>query len=664
LGSGRFTLPHTSSPSTRSAALPPAEIAALAGFLVLALAWTWPLALHLGSRVPHDPGDPILEVWLLWWNAHAVPFTARWWSPPIFDPMPGALALSEHMAGLGVITTPLQLAGAGPLAAYNVALIASYALSGYFAYLLVRRLSASRAAGFCAGLAFAFAPYRAGQLAHLQVLTSQWMPLALLALHQYLEDGRRRWLALFSAAWLIQALSNGYYLLFFPVLLALWLLWFGRSRRGAVVAGAWGVSSLALVPVLLQYVRVQRSLGLARSAGEMWLFSATPRSFVSPAGLLAAWPFTPAPTDEHYLFPGLTAVVLVLAACAHAAHARDRRSGPLIFYAVAAVVMYACALGPARPDSGLWAIAHPYSLLVHLPGFDGLRVPARFAMLGTLSLAVGAGLSVARLAEAFPGWRPAVVVAIAGLALDGWMTSLPLIAPPGQIVMPSAAGAALLELPSWDATVNTAAMYRAMQHGRPLVNGYSGYTPPHYTVLTTAASRGDPSAIAELARGRPLIVLVNSRLDPAGELRRLVESIPGVERGVVTGAGATFVIPRAPVVRDAPLGPPLRIALGGVERNRVEIDLGSEQIVRAVEFPLAWHAAELDPRIAIEASLDRTAWSTVWEDWTGGLAVRGALEDPLRAPVRMVLADVRARYLRIHPAPRWMLGELHVRGPG
>ena len=162
-----------------------------------------------------------------------MPFTDRWWSPPIFHPMADALALSEHLAGIGVVSTPPQLLGASPLTAYNIALILSFALSGFFAFLLVRRLAGPACgegpaviAACCAGLAYGFGPYRAGQLAHLQVLTSQWMPLALLGMHAFLDEGKRRWLAVFAFAWLVQALSNGYYLLFFPVLIALWLAWF------------------------------------------------------------------------------------------------------------------------------------------------------------------------------------------------------------------------------------------------------------------------------------------------------------------------------------------------------------------------------------------------------------------------------------------------------
>jgi hypothetical protein len=175
-------------------------------FPALAVFWTWPLARHLSSRIPHDPGDPVLNAWLLWWNAHAVPFTTRWRSPPIFFPMNGALALSAHLAGISVIATPLQFLHVNALGAYNIALILSFALSAFFTFVLVSHLIRSSSVpvrdlgAVVASGAYGFGPYRAGQLAHLQVLTSQWMPLALFAMHADIDDGRRRWLALFAVA--------------------------------------------------------------------------------------------------------------------------------------------------------------------------------------------------------------------------------------------------------------------------------------------------------------------------------------------------------------------------------------------------------------------------------------------------------------------------------
>ena len=376
-----------------------------AGFLALAVAWTWPMAAWLSMRIPHDPGDPVLNTWILWWNAHTVPFTSDWWNPPIFYPMPGALALSEHLAGIAVFTTPLQLAGVGPIAAYNLALIASGWLSGYFAFALGRRLTGSIFAGIVAGLAFALAPYRASQLSHLQVLTSQWMPLALLAMHAWIDEGRARWLVLFAIAWLLQALSNGYYLLFFPILILLWLLWFvdwiRAWRRGAALAATFAGSSLLLVPSLLHYKQIHEALGLHRSVDEMRTFSGHLASFAQPAELLTFWPTARAQTQEGFLFPGVMVVVVVLAGAIalmvrRQVRAAFRHRSPAVFYATAAVLFSWLCFGPGRHVSFEEAMWRPYTLLMLLPGFEGLRVPARFAMLAALCLSVAASIAAAR----------------------------------------------------------------------------------------------------------------------------------------------------------------------------------------------------------------------------------------------------------------------------
>ncbi len=646
---------------------------ALGAFLLGAVVWTWPLARYLTSRVPHDPGDPLLNIWLVWWNAQAVPFTDRWWSPPIFHPMPGALALSEHLAGIAIITTPLQLAGASALTAYNVALILSFALSGLFAFLLVRSLSGSPLAAACAGLAFGFAPYRAGQLAHLQVLSAQWMPLALFAMHRYTASGRRRWLAVFVGAWLLQSLSNGYYLLFFPVLIALWLAWFidwrRAPRRGLILVGTWILGTLPLVPMLLRYETVQRGLGLARSTGEMTMFSATAAAFAHPSGMLAFWPFVPAANEELYLYPGLVAILLVVVGWT-AGRSRPWRDGsraPLLFYSGAMVVMWALAAGPAPPDSGARALLHPYTLLTWLPGFDAIRVPARFAMLGALCLAVAAGLALDRIVAVsrHPRTRYGVaLLAMTAIALDQWTRPMPLILPPGRVLLPEASRATVVELPPDEGVVNTHAMYRAMQHQRPLVNGYSGHVPPHYAVLWHALRRNDPSALVELARGRPLIIVVHDRIDTGGAMRRLVESLPGIQAHSTSGVGGLFVLPAQASARVPDGGTLLPATVREMPPHYAVIDLRVERVVRTIEFPLRWHTAELERRLAIDGSLDGTTWRVIGEEWTGGAALAGALRDPREIPVRFALPDVSVRYLRIHPAAAWLSRELRVYGPG
>ena len=116
---------------------------ALAGYTSLTLLFTWPLACHLATVVPHDVGDPLLTTWILWWNAQAVPLTSAWWNAPYYYPLTDTLALTEHLAGLSPVTTPIQWLGGSPLLAYNLVLIASTWWSGLATHALVRRLTSS-----------------------------------------------------------------------------------------------------------------------------------------------------------------------------------------------------------------------------------------------------------------------------------------------------------------------------------------------------------------------------------------------------------------------------------------------------------------------------------------------------------------------------------------
>ena len=501
----------------------------------------------------------------------------------------------------------------------------------------------------------------------------------LLGMHGYVLDGRRRWLALLAAGWLLQGLSNGYYLLFLPVLIVPWLVWFvdwrAAPRRGLVVAATWLFASLPFVPILLEYRSVHSSLGLARSFGDLARFSATAASFLHAPPLLAVWPTASVPTQEDYLFPGVTAIAVTLAAlltllsAVRATPFPERRNllgrrSPLLFYAVATIALWGCAFGPGAEPAGPGAWLRPYRWLALLPGYDGLRVPARFAMLASLCLSIAAGLAVARLQVIWRrGFGALAALVLAGLVLDGLMQAVPLGAPPPRAIIPGPPDAAVLELPADDAGVNVAAMYRAMEHRRPLLNGYSGHTPPHYTILSLALRRGDTSPLRYLAIGRPLIIVVNDQHDEDGGFRAMVEQVPSIERIGITSAGSVFRLPAQPREVQSPTGTPLPYRGNDVGGGRAVLDLGSTQVVRAVTFNLRRHYPELGERLLIESSEEGQSWQQAWLGWTGGLALAAALEDPLTAPVRIPLADVRGRYLRIYPAPTWLVRELTVGGP-
>ncbi|MGH8665285.1 MAG: hypothetical protein ACREUX_13575, partial [Burkholderiales bacterium] len=290
-------------------------------YLFLTLALTWPLALHMGSRVPNDLGDSLLNMFLLAWDARVVPFSAQWWSLPQFYPIPGVMAFSEHLLGLSVITTPVIAATGSVLAAYNVAFLLSFFLSAITAHLLCFELTRRHDLAVVGALAYAFAPYRMSQFAHLQVLSAYWIPLALYALHRYLRAPRWRWAVLFVTSWLMQALACGYYLFYLSVLVGLWIAWFAIGRLRALDLGrllaAWAVAIAALVPMAMGYVKYQSAYGLRRWPYEIQAFSADIASLLTAPQNLRLWGWLQiVQRPESELFPGLVLLLTIVAGAA------------------------------------------------------------------------------------------------------------------------------------------------------------------------------------------------------------------------------------------------------------------------------------------------------------------------------------------------------------
>jgi hypothetical protein len=93
------------------------------------------------------------------------------------------------------------------------------------------------------------------------------------------------------------------------------------------------------------------------------------------------------------------------------------------------------------------------------------------------------------------------------------------------------------------------------------------------------------------------------------------------------------------------------------------LDFGTTRVIRSLEFPARDRYRSVGRRIAVEVSKDGTNWVHAWEDWTAGAALAGALEDQVLVPVRLLLPDIAARFVRIHPMQDWIVEELKVLGP-
>ena len=121
---------------------------ALVAFVALAIAHTWPLArdpAHL-SRV--DASDALLNTWAIAWVAHQLPRDPRHlFDANIFYPERLTLGYSEAMIVQGVLAMPIIAATGSAVLAYNLVLIAGFALTGWAFCLLVHAWTGSWAAG-------------------------------------------------------------------------------------------------------------------------------------------------------------------------------------------------------------------------------------------------------------------------------------------------------------------------------------------------------------------------------------------------------------------------------------------------------------------------------------------------------------------------------------
>ena len=195
-----------------------------------------PLAGHLAAP------DTRLNVWILWWVQHALTTDPRvLFDGNVFWPAAGALAGSEHMLALAVLTLPLRLFTSDAVVVYNAAIALTSILTGLSAYALVRWITRDTAASVIAAVAAVLMPWRTSELVHLQLLSTGLIPLVWLYCARALtEPVSLRVTAMLALVWAVQLFSS-YYVAFFALFstaaLALAVAIVVRPRRSAASRG-------------------------------------------------------------------------------------------------------------------------------------------------------------------------------------------------------------------------------------------------------------------------------------------------------------------------------------------------------------------------------------------------------------------------------------------
>jgi hypothetical protein len=201
-------------------------------YLLVSLAFTWPLALHAATSVigPFH-GDNLEYVWKLWWVRHAwfEQHVSPWLVPNVYYPYGYPLWYGEITPLHTVVMLPINWL-LGEVWTYNLAIVLSTWLSGWFTYLWLMHLTdGCEGDSFVGGLIVAFCPYRMARIAgHLPLVSTEGIPLVLWGMERFYE--RRKWgdSLMIAAGITISALSSWYYALALGCLVPVY--WLVRAR--------------------------------------------------------------------------------------------------------------------------------------------------------------------------------------------------------------------------------------------------------------------------------------------------------------------------------------------------------------------------------------------------------------------------------------------------
>jgi hypothetical protein len=453
--------------------------------------------------------------------AHQLPRDlAHLFDTNVFFPERNTLAYSDAMLLLGLVAAPAVWLGVPLIIVHNLLVIASFVTAALAMARLVAYFTPSREAQVIAALVFAFAPYRAAHIVHLELLWSAFIPLALLAMYRLVERPSPARGIAFGGAVGLQGLCSIYYAVFLAIWLPMALVlsrlhvarpWCRSHVYALAVAMVTG--AVLLSPYAIPYASARSTLG-PRDAGDIHSFSATLSDYLRPSRHNRAYPVAlRATNDERGLTIGIVTSVLAILGIALAP------SG----VALAIGVLTVMAIGLSLGVNG--TLFEPLREI--FPPLDGFRAFARFGVLALLGASLLCALAVARLLEA----RRVLQRRMLATALSALLLAEYWIAPIDSYTAPLRPGALEKWLAEQPPTVvaavpfprleessgyETVFQYLSTFHWQPMVNGYSGHASPAYRHLAATMQHFPSADAVQLLRdrGAELVIFSESYSEP------------------------------------------------------------------------------------------------------------------------------------------------------
>ena len=465
------------------------DTAAAAFFVLVTLVVTYPLPLHLSSRIA-TCCDAWLYYWHTWWTGQALLGLRldQFFTDHIYYPT--GTSLSFESLSNSVISTALSPV-LGGVVAFNFLYLSSYVLGAFGTYLLVTRLTGDRKAGVVAGVVYAFSAVRTQNLQFTNMSAIQWMPFVALWSLKTIDSASVKSALAMAAFFVLAALSSGYYAVSASLMVLLILAWNARRvfskpllKPLLVFAGA-SLTAIGVLtyPVLVEALSSDSTLTNSQHARH---FSADLVSFVLPSRFNPIYDSLVLGTYDRLLThfteweSYLGAVAIALAAVG--VYKAGLRTTAL--WLTVLILFAALSLGPHPQVLGieLEGVPAPFSFLQDLPVLDAIRSPKRFLVTAMLALAVLSGYGshhLLSLVRRPPRVLPYLVtLAIVALVLaDYWGWPRTFVTSDAQVprffndLAAQKGDVVLLHIPLPDIS-NPKPLYYQTVHGKRIIGGY------------------------------------------------------------------------------------------------------------------------------------------------------------------------------------------------
>jgi hypothetical protein len=498
-------------------------------FFIAAVYITYPLLFHLGDLVTGF-GDQLLIAWIQNWVIHAL-FTnpLSLFDANLYYPYHNTLAYTETFIVTSILAIPARLLVGEPIATVNFTLISSLVFLGFSVYLLGFYLTRNFWASLFAGFLVVFSPAVLDTSVHLQFLSMECVPLAILFFLHFMNTRKSRYFALsllFLVLQLYNSIEPGFFIAFSFAVIFIIYVWKDKKFFWIISAKNVLIAVIALIPVMIiatPYFSVAHQFHYSRDIRDSIHFALQPEDFAYPGTTtrLQELLMRSVPTNNysqnnefHAGYLGLVFSILVVFAIGFGI--RNYRTGGrllMIFFALALVGLI-ISFGPAlhlgrHTVHKPFPVPLPYGLFYYvIPGFNGMRDSARWNMLFIVSMAVVIAITLNNLLSRYSVIKKTILY---GLLFVGVIAeyNFPMqfypISPFKDIpqvyswLATTAPDTKIIEMPiyNWNsfpfAEIEIQRDYYSLADFRKTVNGASGFSPPPWQVLVTGLTMKFPS---------------------------------------------------------------------------------------------------------------------------------------------------------------------------